>query len=82
MTLYLLFDVTQSPPVRRVCSPYFDVIENVANRQLRTRYGDCDELTSDGWSFTHPRSGNDVDYVIVRQIEDEWEWTDAYGQQR
>lgn len=82
MTPYLLFDITCDPPERRVCSPYLDVLESHANRQLKNRYGDCDELSGDGWHFTHPRSGNDVDYVIVRQIKDEWEWTDAYREQR
>lgn len=70
MTLFLLFDITTDPPVRRVQSPYLDVLESAANRQLRTRYGDCDELQGDGWTFTHPRSGNDVDYIIERENED------------
>lgn len=82
MTTHLLFDISHDPPVRRATSFKLDVLEDIANRQLRSRYGDCDELTSDGWSFTHPRSGNDVDYVIVRQIDNEWEWTEAYGHQR
>lgn len=64
MTRYLLYDITQDPPFRRATSLDLNVLEQIATRQLKMRYGAVGDVESDGWTFTHVHSGHAVDYAI------------------